>query len=1042
MFDDYWPTTDKLRRFMDIEAENRAEHQLLAVHEPMKLRSEIQQVSTSGQDEHALLQTLIKADYLIPILGDAGSGKSHLICWLEAKLKVHPACGNWHIKRIPKNASLRGVLSTLLEGLDGDEFDEVRKQIEFVGDNLKVEKVADELLLAFTHALNDLRDEMDMIIENISDGRQIATTTIKQRKKIIDRHIGGDSGLQSLLQDPNFKGRLVAKERCIHRLATRFTRGSTHAELASADYEDYISPDDLDLKKDFEISKLSFYAQDYIGQASLDSMDERMQEAVDLLNEVLPKIMSKVFQQYYTFAAVGSFSDLFQDVRRYLKARNKVLVILVEDLACISAIKETLIENLTQSGVYDGEEQLCPLRSVCAVTTGSYFGGASASIGWSSYAPLQDTVKTRTGEWFIEDTNSDQDATLARIEDFCGRYLNAARIGSQVLKDTYDPSAQDGQWPQKYYSKDPDAASSVEEFGVSSKGYPLFPFNKASIKALVERDGEIKFDPRRIVRMLKDVLTARDLYIQSEFPPQTINHRELGMRGDLEAELRNELKVSRIDTKTKTFVAIWGYGANDMHHLSRLIKPKLATAFGLGNVGDILNATMPSSNAVDSNIKKPESLILEPKPKPNDQQGDNRGPSFSDTLSDISTDVDKWFKDKSIPQSDANKLRKVLISALKSKWDSGYAKWLGCDKPFPKYLSVARTPIHVTYNSNNPDGCILSFGNRTDFGDDEVIPKGFYTALLRFNDLNVEWDYDGGDTDRHRYINYLDSWVLEAIKVLAEKERSDGATNLGTHIKKLNVLFPSFMKKTYAEKLEILCQGSDALEAQNTETGIKSFDELKLKARTEWHELQSQWLTSFMPAKEKYAIDGFLLKKALKRYDAVDHDSGRDVRRGIVNAVKEIKGKYKDFSMIAGCETAEDFKKHLHYLSEMVDAIHAASLWEKTSDQSKSATQVKNLINRVLEANLWATTKAILNLQAPGDPILESKNLNNVDGAKADQLLELLDTSNSIFKTHTPKLQRLNAELATDKRLELKADIDNKIAACCAVLSETEGMFK
>lgn len=125
-----WPTQENVDECIPIQAERLSPGTLWAVHEPMDLLYR----STSGgsvrKSDQDFLDALIKnTNGPLPVLGSAGSGKSHLVRWVHSALKKRSGSDQFHIVRIRKNASLRSALESILEGLDGDDFQATRNDV-------------------------------------------------------------------------------------------------------------------------------------------------------------------------------------------------------------------------------------------------------------------------------------------------------------------------------------------------------------------------------------------------------------------------------------------------------------------------------------------------------------------------------------------------------------------------------------------------------------------------------------------------------------------------------------------------------------------------------------------------------------------------------------------------------------------------------------------------------------------------------------------------------------------------------------------------
>ena len=106
----------------------------LATHHPAHiLRRPFRQegggiLYTEEQVRHHLLTD--PADPLIiPVLGQSGSGKSHLVRWLKASLDETDE--KLHVVHIPKyETSLKLVIERVIAGFDNSDFNKVRKRLE------------------------------------------------------------------------------------------------------------------------------------------------------------------------------------------------------------------------------------------------------------------------------------------------------------------------------------------------------------------------------------------------------------------------------------------------------------------------------------------------------------------------------------------------------------------------------------------------------------------------------------------------------------------------------------------------------------------------------------------------------------------------------------------------------------------------------------------------------------------------------------------------------------------------------------------------
>jgi len=1022
MLENYWPTGEECKRCINTDAEATAEHVLLAVHEPMTLSlKQNGKIESGDKTEYDFLDHILNTEYPVPILGPAGSGKSHIVRWLDAKLKVRPECADWHIKRIPKSASLRDVLTILLDGLDGADFERVRADIKYVGDNLRTDQVADILIQFINHALSDLFDRSQVEKKNLIDTGNEPSAAKLERFSMLERHANG--GLQALLGDPNFKKGLVHKEKCIYQLASRFTKGGTGEDdqWADGDFVDEITLDDLDFKYNFNLNDLSAEARTYIRNKGLTTNAQTHQEAVDLLNEVLQSAMHKAFSNFYQFQQ-GSFIDLFNAIRRHLKKQNKTLVVLVEDLASISAIKDVLLDSLLKDSTYAGVQELCSIRSVFAVTSGS--------SGYRGYAERSGTIGSRQGgvEWHIESSSSDEDATIRRIEDFCGRYLNAARFGSSQLEADYDRAGEHQNWPSVWHENDQDLRDSVEQFGVSSKGYPLFPFNKAAIRALsfthCSESSVLKFKPRTIIiKVLKGILVSfREKYIENEFPKFVITDSQLQMPTGLAQALQSALSTQNIGDKNKALIAFWGYRATTLSELADMLPPAIAKEFGCDDLFNLLTDTAPVSPDPQPVIPIREHVrpVVNPIDPPIDE------------LTRLARTVDGWFKNKEIPQQEAKLIRQNLRDAVTSCWKDFYGEWVGV-KNLPKAWGESGPPIYIHHNANNPDTLKLFgyFGDeKKGYGDDAAKYKGFIIAFLRHRVMG-SWRYNGGYEDYCRYQEFINDWVPVTCSNIVRKCREDAGEAIKTQINGAVLFHPTIGAKTDSQKLEILCQTADKLSPGLASTGIDDWDNYKQDKIDNWEQRQALWIGNFVTG-ENYALEGDMIKKLLR--GAIDAESPvpREVQKKAQQASKSILLQFKHLELIKGCNTQDAFNQLLKEIKEVVEALNDAKQYQVTSDMT--ARKVINLIKKIGDDETWPVAKALLVFDAAFEPKKVVQNLNNFDEAKTRDLDQLLSAWKEIYAKNFGRLKIENIRRGSEERVEGKKYIHAKIKECNDVL--------
>ena len=470
---DFWPTEANILQCIKPEAESDWDEVFLAIHQPMRLMKRAFKKDTADDGRPAteadFLREFLREDLptgtlLIPILGDSGLGKSHLVRWLDVQLKRLPDADRRHVIRIPKSSSLKTVLYHILEDLPGEQYDEIRRQLKAARERLDLigaeERIRAEFLAAIRRRYNDA-------CQNREDAKTRGEK-VEQLDSEWFTHGDPQRCLPALLSDPAtsrlFMPGTDQRPGIISQLARHLTTDSSEDRPHRRNFEEA----DLTISDDLDVSEASDIAKRYL--QSLDRLDGRERKtAVRLLNSIIESALLPLFSPTDT-----SLSEIFLHIRRQLLADGRELVLLVEDFAVLSGIQGALLDAMIREGVRGGVDA-CVMRTALAVTAGYDFG-------------RYDTVKTRAVYgWYVDESPvDDDDQMVGRICDYVGAYLNAARFGSHALKQRRSET-DDERWPPHFGDDaelDTEVRQRLNAFGKSQSGWLLFPFNEPAVRQL------------------------------------------------------------------------------------------------------------------------------------------------------------------------------------------------------------------------------------------------------------------------------------------------------------------------------------------------------------------------------------------------------------------------------------------------------------------------------------------------------------------------------------------------------------------------------
>ncbi len=726
----FWPTINEINECIKPEAETAHEALLLAVHQTIP----IQKKSVAGGHSYDASEAEL-VDYfctpnlptgtmIMPIIGSSGSGKSHIIRWLESQLKFRDTSKKFHIIRIPKSASLRSVVEMVLEPLQGEQYDKLRNDLQTAAAETTSETAIIQLRAGIENALRDKENELKH----------------EERSPQIALMIGHTINLQVLFNDAELVQHFSKK--VFPKLITRALSGRI-ADAVDADVLPQFEPDDLKLPSDLEINHAAHRVRLYY-QTQLSTADGR-QLAASILNSVLDRAIGFAFQLSGYLGGM-TLQDLVLQIRKQLLREDKELILLIEDFVALAGIQSTILEMAIKEAIHDGKKDYCVMRTAIAVTTG--LAG-------------RETIRTRAQfEWEIKENISSLEQIESLVVDLVGSYLNAARYGYIQTINIYERIRLDKDceeligWLKPFASEetDSDTIDMLNVFGKSSREHWLFPFNRQMIRQLMERylkeGNSLTFNPRTVInRILRDTLLLRHDFEIQAFPHPDFAQGTASACAFVSQFVKEKVQQDERE-RYKCFLSLWGGNPSDKSQLEGIF-PLLFKAFNLKNIleGIPITSSTPAS--------KPEPVVFPPTQPGQWQDLLERSEAWKSML-------EKWNQGTQMPQPDANKIRQHLEWAV-----SSYINW---NQLCMSDRKVPYTLFSIPHSRGDRGGPIKI---AEDNSDSEGNLRMALTALFRYEEAKYSWNYPGGENDVPYYAHLLEDLANKAVQYITSSVESE-----------------------------------------------------------------------------------------------------------------------------------------------------------------------------------------------------------------------------------------------------------------------------
>lgn len=716
---------DLIQRVMNTEALQTENAVFLATHHPVRMyRQSLKQVDAREEyDQSRFLKDFLGPRFFafVPVLGNAGTGKSHLIRWLALNI---PEATNRKVVLIPKGGTnLRDVIHRILEGMEGHKFDEYRERL--------------------TRATTGMTDAgaRQTLLGNLAVAIGAHGGGVRAREmQNVDRvrreaYEFFEDALQPLLLDALFRQHLLRDGGIIADLV-RHTMGTSEVRERREARRQF-SVEDLPLNV-LDLQKAGAAAREIYG--ALISDPELQALAVEWLNLHLDEAMGQLLQM-----GGDDLTRLMREVRADLAEQKMELVLLIEDFAKLQGIERPLLEAiLEQPNQVDGA--LCVLRTALACTT-DYFRGVA------------DTVRQRTT--FVvsldrEALGSGGMVTEEDFKEFAARYLNAIRLNEHELDQWYGRRRGSGEEIPV-----PNACESCAYQGTchpafgSAQNRGLYPFNRTALIEMYGRAQDGDFSPRLLIAdVLKRTLESYggDL-AKGAFPSPALlasfGGSRLGAATKREIATRDPAHADR----REAFVEFWTGGQvvdldEGVHDAFRL--PRIGVASP--------NVRSPG----------PDGPKVTPPPQP--------AQVLPSALEEKLEKLDAWQNGAELAQGLTNELRSLVHAAVTGRidWDAerlvrgAFAATSG--KPF------RNTSINFQNQAAQTGAALVRLtipGKDSSLPDASLVLQGL---LLHehYGHWNFAWGLGGARYFRI-YARLLDGWSREVLEQIRRGFLEDGS---------------------------------------------------------------------------------------------------------------------------------------------------------------------------------------------------------------------------------------------------------------------------
>lgn len=502
-----------VRQVINPFAEHITDNLFRAVHSDWNLKvsppvgksfQELGEASWADMTPPAYLTDFLRDDrphVLAAILGETGSGKSHLVHWM--RLNIKPTKERVVLVVRKSGTSLRNIVKMIIAELPPEEQRSFLETLQSAGDGTQSREDQKQQLL------NDL-------------AQVIREEVLPAEADEIEQELV--ACLPNLFQDPHM------------RQAHFLDDNTVIAEIVDHIFAPSNAKDRPDQRRVFVDSDLPLGGMDFalasrLARDAIDVIELDPAVNLPLAVKIINRNLDRAVARTLSFSG-DRVEELMTRLRSYLKTQGKELVLLIEEFARLQGIDRALLQAITSHG----DDQQCKMRTAIAVTTGFFQSVAETAYMRATHIVDMDRSAGRA---------EGRSVTKASLCQFTARYLNAVRLGRDGINQWSDGAAP-GEAPRSVCDVCIHQTECHSIFG-EVDGYGLYPFTSQSLWNAASR-ADASMPERLNPRVLQNDLLVEVLdnfgpeIATGRFPPFTLLEKLGGITAlpaVAQADLRN-----------------------------------------------------------------------------------------------------------------------------------------------------------------------------------------------------------------------------------------------------------------------------------------------------------------------------------------------------------------------------------------------------------------------------------------------------------------------------------------------------------------------